>query len=72
MSIMVFGFELQIYFSIVLFAIILSAVLVNRYWFQLLASLDIYIETFTYRKKQFLAKYQVLKFYAEYVKVIIK
>lgn len=39
------------------FAIILLAVLVKKYQFQLLSGFDIYMETFAYKKEQFLAKY---------------
>lgn len=69
---MVFRYQSLAYFWRVFFVVVLFAIIVNRYQFQILANFDKYIENFVYKKKYFLAKYQVLKFYIKYMKVVAK
>lgn len=65
-------FQSLAYFWIAFSIVTPLVVLVNKYWFQLLTSLNIYIKTLEHKKKQFAAEQQVLKFYKKYIKVVAK
>ena len=65
----VIHFQYLANFWIVLSVVVLPAILVDGHWFQLLSSLNAYIDTFKHGKKQFASEQQGLKFYANYAGV---
>lgn len=71
-NLVVFSFESMTNIWIALSIIALPTILVYEHCFQLLASLDIYIRAFKYKKKQFLAEYQILEFFTESIRIIIE